>query len=559
MQIQPQLLSLHQLLKERLFRIPEYQRSYSWRTKERADLFADIGGVATTGEPHFMATVVGLRRGTKTILTNEFQDVEVVDGQQRLTTLVVLLKAIELRLDAAVPSESAVAAELRHLLVKQDDLAPVLLQTNHDSSQHCITYLRRGTHAESATAKTAADRCLLDAMAECEAFVRTWKESRPLMELVTLLKNKLTFIFHELDKEAAVYTVFEVLNSRGLDVSWFDRLKSILMGQAFDAKTGNQHDTIEELHRLWRDIYGVIGLRTGLSAETLKVAATLWSPSQPSKPLGEEDAVTTLRGLARLSTKGVVDVSEWLLRVVRAMDTILANRRLEGVTRIFQARVLAAAILLRDDLSQAERDSLMGLWERVSFRIYGMSDRDARTRVGEYVRLAWNMIQKKPSFAETEGALREIGAEFSIEKVIGGLRDSNCYNDWQSDLRYFLFRYEEHLAKAAGQTFDNEQWSRIWEATAAESIEHIHPQSKGAHQPTEAGIFVHRLGNLMLLPPRLNSKLQDLEPAKKTEAYLKTGLHQAIDVAGRIPTWNRDAVIQREEEILAWAMTQWGH
>jgi hypothetical protein len=40
--IQPQLLSLNQLLKERLFRIPEYERSYSWKSKHRADLFSDM-------------------------------------------------------------------------------------------------------------------------------------------------------------------------------------------------------------------------------------------------------------------------------------------------------------------------------------------------------------------------------------------------------------------------------------------------------------------------------------------------------------------------------------
>lgn len=239
MKIQPQLLSLHQLLKERLFRIPEYQRSYSWRSKQRVDLFSDIAKAASSGEPHFMATIVGLRRGTKTILTNEFYDIEVVDGQQRITTLVLMLKAIEQALDRSVGAENTVAQELQQLLVKDDELAPVLLQTNHDASQHCVTYLRNGTHGGSRTAKTDADRCLLDAIEECEKFVADRKAKGELLKLVGILKNKLTFIFHELDNEAVVYTVFEVLNSRGLDVSWFDCLKSILMGMTFESKTGN--------------------------------------------------------------------------------------------------------------------------------------------------------------------------------------------------------------------------------------------------------------------------------------------------------------------------------
>jgi hypothetical protein len=56
------------------------------------------------------------------------------------------------------------------------------------------------------------------------------------------VKNRLTFIFHELDDEATVYTVFEVLNSRGLAVPWFDRLKSLLMGIAFEHGSGNKSE-----------------------------------------------------------------------------------------------------------------------------------------------------------------------------------------------------------------------------------------------------------------------------------------------------------------------------
>jgi len=55
------------------------------------------------------------------------------------------------------------------------------------------------------------------------------------------------------------------LNSRGLDVSWLDRLKSILMGTAFELKNANVEGLIKDLHTVWRDIYRVIGLRQGLS------------------------------------------------------------------------------------------------------------------------------------------------------------------------------------------------------------------------------------------------------------------------------------------------------
>ncbi len=558
MDIQPQLLTLNKLLNGRLFRIPQYQRAYSWTRTQRLALFNDIEKVfVKAGSSHFMATIVGLRRENRLIGTDEFHVVDVVDGQQRLTTLVVLLKAIQ-QVSTNSEIDAPIGREIGALLVKADALAPVLLQTNHDSSAHCLTYLRMGTHPAPETATTAADHRLLGAMADCESFVAKWlNDGRKLAELLALLKNRLQFILHEIADEALVYTVFEVLNSRGLAVSQFDCLKSALMGTAFEASTGNAAENIEELHGIWREIYAAVGLHAGVSAEALKFAATLRVPDQPSRTLSEVDSVRVLRTAAGNTAKGVVAVSRWILSVTKAVAELRADRRLHGVTDISQARLLAVAILLREDLSQDERTALRAAWEKVSFRIYGMHNKDARTGVGDYVRHAWLCGHSLPPAKDVLAGIIAIGSYFPIGEAIAARRDANCYEGWQPQLRYLLFRYEEHLAKQHGQTFANEQWARIWETTAAESIEHVCPQSAGSGFQTKRGIFVHRLGNLTLLPPGLNSKLGAKDPDQKKSEYTKTGLAIAVDVAARIPTWNRAAVERRENEILAWAKTEW--
>src|SRR5688500_10908305 len=118
-----------------------------------------------------------------------------------------------------------------------------------------------------------------------------------------------------------------------------------------------------------------------------------------------------------------------------------ADNRRTGVTRIIQARLLATAILLRADLPQTERDALLGLGERVSFRIYGMFGKDGRTKVGDYVRLAWTICKESPDTAAIKKGLQALGLEYPIEEAINEMRDRDCYNDWQSELRYFLYRY----------------------------------------------------------------------------------------------------------------------
>lgn len=553
--ISPQYLTLAKLLDGRLFRIPEYQRAYSWTKEQRQDLFGDIEGVRAKGKDdgHFMAAVVGLRRDKESLGTDEFHVVEVVDGQQRLTTLIILLNTIKLELNLSDKSEAKLERELSELLVKGEAEELLLLQTNHDSSHHFATYLRKGESVPSGTAKAIADRELLKAIEECKLFVAKWKEDRgSLPDLAALLKNRLFFLLHEIEDEKSVYTVFEVLNSRGLSVAWLDRLKNILMGNAFELEGANRKGVITDLHSVWRDIYAIVGLRQRMNTEVLRFAATLRAETTPNRPLSEKDSVDTLRAMSRTG-KQIRDTANWLYRVTQACDIVQSNNRLNAVTDISQARLLATAIHLRDDIDGKQRTALLSRWEKVTFRIYGMLNNDARKRVGEYVRLAWRIVNENLTVREIDKGIAEIGEEFPISDAVAKLRGGNCYEGWESELRYFMFRYEEHLAKKQKLNFRNEQWEKIWMVSPSDSIEHIWAKSKAPKKSK------HRLGNLILLPPNLNKSLQDDAPQDKVDNYRKTGLLIAIEVADVIDRqgWKARSIEERENELLEWAATEW--
>ncbi len=205
------------------------------------------------------------------------------------------------------------------------------------------------------------------------------------------------------------------------------------------------------------------------------------------------------------------------------------------------------------------------MWEKTSFRIFGLCGKDARTGVGDYVRLAWDTLNDVGLNADViSEKIRNIseGKEHSIDWALIQIENENCYEGWEEELRYLLFRYEENLAKQQGQTFSNEQWNRIWEASAAQSIEHILPQSKGSQErlkPEQEGVFVHRLGNLLILPPGLNSKLNNQEPTAKADSYVETGLLCAVEVAKTIKTqgWGAKQLEEREKQLLEWIRSTW--
>ena len=557
--VQPRFLTFAQLLEKRLFRIPLYQRAYSWTRKERVDMFEDISKLKDRPESsHFFATIVGLNREKYSIVTDEYDVIDIVDGQQRLTTLVILLKAIEKELTSllengdrdALPIESRLERELHELLVKPDELSLILLQTNHDGRQYFSNFLREGETPLFREAQTLADRELLRAILDCKFFVEKWGDP---VELLRILKNQLWFVFHETHDVKTVYTVFEVLNDRGLSVSSLAKLKSRLMEVVFESDQGNSSEHIEELHRIWGDFYGMVGLREGIDSEALTFAATLRS-HRSSRVLGEGVAVDRLMKEVDTNVAKTIEISNWLRKVVNTVNRLYEEMR-QPVIKVQHARLLAISIMLRD-FPEAEERKLLNLWEKTSFLIFGLHRKDARNEKGNFIRLACEIQNNLDlSSDDISKKIRRLSADydFDIDVAYDLLYSTDCYNKWEQELRYLLCRYEEHLAKERGQTFSNEQWNRIWKESPSRSIEHILPQSSYRH-------YVHWLGNLLILPPQLNSKLGDKSPESKADGYQRTGLLIASDVAETIKKdgWGQEAIEIRTGEILDWISSEFG-
>src|SRR5262249_1727418 len=147
------------------------------------------------------------------------------------------------------------AAKIEAILVKEKkDL--ILLQTNHDARDTLDGYLRDGQIGHLEAAITLHQRELMRAFRECEKFVADWGDPVGLLDL---LKNSIKFVFFVLQDPGAVYTVFEVLNSRGLNVDWLDKMKSTLMGIAFEKKRKLPAGELDYVENEWTEIYRVLG------------------------------------------------------------------------------------------------------------------------------------------------------------------------------------------------------------------------------------------------------------------------------------------------------------
>jgi hypothetical protein len=576
--IQPEFKPLIVILSDKLFRIPEYQRHYSWQTKQRNELFEDIKKLQAAREKydertHFMATIVCLKTKDKEkVGSNTFYVYDIVDGQQRLTTLVILLKAISLKLRNDEQLDEA--KELDKLLVK-DDGRLIILQNNHDNRLILRDYLKNGNEPQADSIQTVADKNIFQAIKDCEKFINCHSN---VVDLLALVKNYLYFIFQSLEDKGAVYTIFEVLNSRGLDVDWLDKCKSLLMGLLYEYASSPENNDLfsqhlNELHSYWSDIYREIGLQNIPGHEIIRFAATLKEESGAGRPLSAEDTLEFFKNdCTKVSSNDlvinkIIENTVWLKEITSCLSKLYADKRRNAVTDITQARLLAVAIMLRKDLREEERNSLLEQWERTSFKIYGLFRKDSRTKVGEYVRAA-KKIRKDANATVNDllNTIARIGSDFPIDTAVEELKKHDFYSNWQKELQYFFFRYEEYLAKMNGTQLDKIIWNEIWESNPNNTIEHILPQDKSKpcwnhFTEDEHRELVHSMGNLCLLAPRLNSEAGNKGFSDKKETYKQSSLMLLNEIVSdngvERSVWDKDAINYRREQLIKFAREQW--
>ncbi len=572
--IEPRYVTLQSLFGDRVFRIPEYQRYYSWERRQLDDLFGDIEQLAKRGADshHFMATIVCYR--TKEVVSvgqDEYRIHDIVDGQQRITTLIVLLKCIE----GALPSGSDDQKDLAKVLVKRDGNV-LLLQSNNANEPIFNRFLRTGSDPSRADIGTKADKTLGAGIRECRAFVKRWQQEHgDVLSLLKLIKNRLGFVVYDTEDSQVVYSVFEVLNSRGLAVDWLDKCKSVLMGKAFELAGSPDSATaaIQTLQSIWGDIYRRMADASVDGEEILRVTAALYYSPPRGKPPKADEAMDVLA--ERCTTfEEPMNIGHKLRDVASKLVKLDKDVFLGPATKILQSRILAVSIQSAPTLNESQKETALSQWERITIRTYGLCAKDARTQVGDYLRLSRDIVSGAPGAGKLDeimSRLRELGAKYPIEEAIDeGLSGKNIYDDDPDLARYILWRYEEWLAReaGAGATVDEQGRQAIWNLRAGDSLEHIFPQQPEADGPWQGKMKrtpsepdapqtnVHRIGNLLLLPLPLNQEAQRAGFSDKGNIYARHHLRM-IDEVLKSSDWNLSEIDRREQKIIEFARREW--
>jgi hypothetical protein len=597
--IQPVYQTFKELTENKLFRIPDYQRSYSWEKKQRDDLANDLYEIHKKDSDHFMATVVCLKSSKEPIriASSRLFEYDIVDGQQRITTLVALLKGIEIRLTRDA-NESDDVRDLNKTLVKGDNRI-ILLQTNHDESHIFTSFIRDSIIPDNADTFTLAQKNIRDLILWTRKFVDEWiSKEYQIIDLLSIIKNQLGFIFFEIEKESIVYTVFEVLNSRGLDVNSLDKAKSTLLGFLYEIleTDGSVIAQIDQLKAIWTDIYRAIGIKEVSSEEILTFTMTLLIPHDREKGrlLSAIESLELLRELTRNNAARCIEIAQLFLSIANKFKELKSLIHLEFHQSISQSRLIYCAIKLSPHLNEIERKTLLEYWEKVIFKVYGLTKKDSKKNAGDFIRLSreifngqikniyhqtnqnseFNLFNRKSFVDRTKERLLLIHNLENLDKILEEFKQSDRYTEWKQELRYFLYKIEELIASKRRASIPP-SFMAIFHQNEDETIEHIFPKEDPQRRWTGLmgqgnGVIqnnVHRLGNLMLLEKSLNSQCGTKSFSDKKEIYKNSMLHHVYDVVyknytnegnrAELNEWNKDQIEKREKRLLILAKEIW--
>lgn len=215
--------------------IPDYQRPYSWGTSQWDDFWDDL---LTLGDQdiHFLGSIVLI---TKPFKPGTFNTSEVVDGQQRLTTISILIKVIYDKYNK-LGNEKA-AQELRKYLYGSilGGEEKIKLNLGKIDRQYYIKLLDNSFE----------DILNTNIYKAYKYFETKVEDISNLEKFLGKIIYNLSFVIITTDSEKSAYRLFETLNDRGLDLSAVDLIKNHLLKISTE-----KNIDLEKMKNLWEEI-----------------------------------------------------------------------------------------------------------------------------------------------------------------------------------------------------------------------------------------------------------------------------------------------------------------
>lgn len=543
------------LIKDRQLAVPIYQRPYAWEEKNISDLFSDIHNAISSNEnEYFLGTIVLSEKENSS-------ELEIVDGQQRITSIVIFLSSIRDYFENHNQQRQANSIQNDFISGydrQRDENLPKLKLGQLDNTffrKYIVDKIEekqtKDSHRRIATTKKLA-------IEQIERLVKASNQDLNLLhEWIKFIEEKLKVVSIIVPSKANAFTIFETLNDRGIELAQVDLLKNYLYSKAAG-------DRLEEIQNLWIEMTSKIE-----SAENESLILTYirhhWSSQYGLTREKNRELYNGIKSNIRNSSQAVSFVDNLnkdtglYLAIINHNhqywndfdQTVKQHVETLNFFKLEQFRPLLLAILKKFKDKKEVKKALKLI---VSWLVRNLitGSLGGGTLEKEYANKAKKVFNEEIKNAkELREDLKKLipdDAEFK-EKFIAATVSTEKY------ARYYLRAIEnQKKGITSPELIVNSDPDVV-------NLEHILPKNPYKNwsnfNEDQVVSLNKRIGNLTLMQNKLNSE-QGNEPfSQKRNHFMSSGLWITKMIADNYSDWTPDNIRDRQEKLANIAVQTW--
>jgi len=600
------LQSIEEIFQRKLFKIPDYQRGYAWEKDQWQDLIEDIE-LMEEGQEHYTGTlVIHAAKGEVEVTDDDgdnYIEYEVVDGQQRLTTITILMRVLarEFLRVGGKANQLAQGIKKKFISTTFDGASKSRLTLNRDTHEFFLRNIIAEKSGVSGAEIMSAQR-LLDAQRFFteyfiqQANIQGDQYAEWLRKVYTKVSSRMKLTVYLVPRASEVGVIFEVMNNRGKQLTEMEKVKNYLLYLSSKLTCGGGDDLACDINATWTYIFeSLMAAKAFSSDHENQLLRNNWLMSVDYQPKNWSGSNSVKKHFSLRDYQGRHqqlrdDVREYvgvLKDSCTAYCDIIAPRRAGAFSRLLDDQATARKLIEMTDkflrigavasfvpllmvvrLRYPDQSSLyleyLELCEKFAFRVFRFAEKRSNTGQTTLFRFGYELftgsVNAQACYDNLRGLLLYYAPTTHFVATVGKIGE-DWYN-WYG-LKYLLYEYELHLAKHKPVKMD---WITLQKKDKQDTIEHILPQtptrdywtSRWTTEQIKAAL--NDIGNLALTFDNsvygnkgFDEKRGDvLVP----NCYANSMIFMEKEVA-RCSEWTYETYLKRRERMVRWMTERW--
>lgn len=569
--------NLGKALQMGVFYIPNYQRDYAWGKDQFNDLWEDLKENVKVVEEKGLSDESGHFLGTIVIAPHGYNAYDLIDGQQRMTTIFMLLYALLARSSKNriyVEADDGKQTKRLQVIEKNQDFFTKLL--GYAGSSHIPAELQKQAHTKGQKNLCEVFKKILSSVNLPQDEINLYIDTLLAMQLI---------VFKESNAGQAIRT-FQSVNDRGVPLKTFDKLKSLLIyysNRYCDARLDDKiNDLFGEIFEYSARIEShkhssVVGGTDFKEAEMLRHHLGSY-PTLPLKKSAMGPRVTTEMtykiikdylahckedplGLGEFIDHYVMDLRDFFKTFVEILDKIDTSKVLFECLYLenLNPRLYPTLVRLYMQPTNAKTEELVELITRADFVLSKLFRTESVYNINAVILENGLMYLTKADLLQEIQKIC-IKADRNFQNKIKDFVQSAFNTDSKAGYHYVFLKQTcpdltiGDLLKLVTTSQGN------FDLGNALGIEHICPQSWGDKEEwrgygfSDRGEFEglkHSYGNLLSLEKILNSEARDKSPEQKQAAYGRSHIPYTAQFGSQVEKFDKEVIKERNEDAIA--------